>query len=91
MLDGNRDRVSESSTYYNETFYNNLALKLNDKHYKMIDEIKDTDINHLQESDYKNEDIQRLQTSYDYYLTTNLQNFGYLKTKKIINDINKNI
>ena len=90
LIEENQNQIFENNDCVKETFYKNLAFKLNERHYLMIDEINSTNIEQLQDLNYDNVDIQYLQSNFDYILSNNLQNFGYLKTKKIINDINQN-
>lgn len=90
LIEENQNQIFENNDYVKETFYKNLAFKLNKRHYLMIDKINSVDIDQLQNLSFDNNDIQNLQSNFDYILSDNLQNFGYLKTKKIINEINKN-
>ena len=90
LIEEIQNQYFEKNDYVKETFYKNLAFKLNKRHYSMIDEINSIDIDQLQDLNFDNDDIQNLQSNFDYVLSNNLQNFGYLKTKKIINEINKN-
>ena len=75
----------------NETFNSDFAFKLNEKQYSILMEINSAEINELSDLNFDNGSIEDLQSNFDNYLSMNLQNFGYLKTKKIINDIQKDI
>jgi len=90
LIEEKRNHILEKNDYVKETFYENLAFKINKRHYLLIDEINSTNINQLQDLSFNNSDIQNLQSNFDFLLSNNLQNFGYLKSKKIINEINKN-
>ena len=91
LTDENQSRFFDKEYTKNETFNSDFAFKLNEKQYATLKEINGTNIHSLSNLNFDNDIIEDLQSNFDYYLSMNLQNFGYLKTKKIINDIQKDI
>jgi len=89
LSDENQSKFIDKKYSKNETFNSDFAFKINEKQYSVLLEINSTEINELSDLNFDNDVIENLQSNFDYYLSMNLQNFGYLKTKKIINDIQK--
>lgn len=71
-----------------ETLITNAAFNLDKKQSAILSSVERNSISFVRNLTIENNERRRLIDIYDFYMSTHLENFGFLKTKKIITDIN---
>jgi DNA repair protein RecO (recombination protein O) len=71
-----------------ETLITNAAFNLDKKQSAILSSVERNGISFVRNLVIEGSERRRLIDIYDFYMSTHLENFGFLKTKKIITDIN---